>query len=60
MTANIEFVKSNPVPKSEFLKENVVTEANVTFLSTTDNGVAMHVAYTYKSKAGKTGVDMKE
>ena len=60
MAADIEFVKSNPVPKSEFLKENVVTEANVTFLSTTDNGVAMPVAVTYKSKAGKTGVDMKE
>lgn len=39
MTADIEFVKANPVPKSEFLKENVVTEANVTYLSTTDNGV---------------------
>jgi hypothetical protein len=40
---SIELVKSNPVPKSEFLKENVVTEANVTLLSTTDNGVAMPV-----------------
>ena len=60
MAADIEFVKSNPVPKSEFLKENVVTEANVTFLSTTDNEVSMPVAVTYKSKAGKTGVDMKE
>ena len=60
MTADIEFVKSNPVPKFEFLKENVVTEANVTFLSTTDNVVAMPVAVTYKSKAGKTGIDMKE
>ena len=41
MTADIEFVKSNPVPKPKFLKENIVTEANVTFLSTTDNGFAM-------------------
>ena len=47
MAADIEFVKSNPVPKSEFLKENVVTEANVTFLSTADNGVSMPVAVIY-------------
>lgn len=60
MTADIEFVKDNPVPKSEFLKENVVTEANVTYLSTTDNGVAMPVSVTYKTKAGKTGEQMKE
>lgn len=60
MTADIEFVKANPVPKSEFLKENVVTEANVTYLSTTDNGVAMPVSVTYKPKAGKTGEEMKE
>ena len=32
MTANIEFVKANLVPKSEFLKESVETEANVTYL----------------------------
>ena len=61
MTADIEFVKANPVPKSEFLKENVVTEANVTYLSTTDNGVAMPVSvivrwlkaqiYTERTKA---------
>lgn len=60
MTADIEFVKANPVPKSEFLKENVVTEANVTYLSTTDNGVAMPVSVTYKPKAGKTGEEIKE
>ena len=41
MTTNIEFVKANPVPKSEFLKENVVTEANVTY------GVVMPVSVTY-------------
>jgi len=60
ITTDIEFVKANPVPKSEFLKENVVTEANVTYLSTTDNGVAMPVSVTYKPKAGKTGEEMKE
>lgn len=57
---NIEFVKAHPVPKSEFPKENVVTEANVTYLSMTDNGVAMPVSVTYKPKAGKTGEEMKE
>ena len=60
MTADIEFVKANPVPKSEFLKENVVTEANVSYLSTTDNGVAMPASVTYKTKVGKTGREMKE
>ena len=43
MTADIEFIKANLVPKSEFLKENVVT---------TDNGVAMPVSVAYK-QAGK-------
>ena len=60
MTTDIEFVKTNPVPKSEFLKENVVTEATVTYSSTEDNRVAMPVSVTYQPKAGKTGGEMKE
>lgn len=37
-------INLNPNPKPEFLKENVVTEANVTYLSTADNLVEMPVS----------------
>lgn len=42
--ADIPFVNLNPNPKPEFLKENVVTEANVTYLPTADNLVEMPVS----------------
>lgn len=38
------YLKMYPNPKPEFLKENVVTEANVTYLSTADNLVEMPVS----------------
>ena len=44
-SADIKFVNLNPNPKPEFLKENAVTEANVTYLSTADNNVAMPSVY---------------
>ena len=58
--ADIRFVNSNPDPKAEYLKENIVTEANVTYLSTADNNVAMPVSVRYKPKAGKSGEEMKQ
>ena len=50
--ADIVFVTSNPDPKPEFLKENIVSEANVCYLSTANNNVAMPVGVRYKPKAG--------
>ena len=58
--ADIVFVASNPDPKLEFLKENIVSEANVCYLSTANNNVAMPVGVRYKPKAGKTGEEMKQ
>lgn len=57
---NIRFVTANPAPKPDFVRDNVVTEANVTYLSTIDNNFAMPVSVDYKPKAGKTGEEMKE
>lgn len=57
---DIHFVAANPAPKPECLKDNVVTEANVTYLSTTDNNIAMPLSVDYKPKAGKAGEEMKE
>lgn len=58
--ADIRFVNSNQEPKPEFLKENIVSEANISYLSTTDNNVAMPVSVRYKPKAGKSGEEMKQ
>lgn len=38
---DIQFVKKNPSPSPEFLKENVITEANVSFLTTLCDTVSM-------------------
>lgn len=58
--ADIRFVNSNQEPKPEFLKENIVSEANISYLSTTDNNVATPVSVRYKPKAGKSGEEMKQ
>jgi len=57
---DIRFVNQNPNPKPEFLKKNVVSEANVTYLSTTDANVAMPVCVRYMPKTGKSGEEMKQ
>ena len=44
---DIQFVKSNPSPSPEFLKKNVITEANVSFLTTLCDTVSMPVAVEY-------------
>ena len=59
-TGDIRLVHSNPDSKAEYLKENIVTEANVTYLSTADNTVAMPVSVRYKPKAGKSREEMKQ
>ena len=58
--ADIRFVNSKPNPKPEFLKENIVSAANVSYLSTVDNNVVMPISVRYKPKAGKSREKMKQ
>ncbi len=48
---DIGYVRSNPSPKPEYLRDNVVTEANVSYISTVDNNVSLPVSVTYKPNA---------
>jgi hypothetical protein len=58
--ATYEFVHSNPNPDPKYLKDHVVTESNVSYMSTMDNTVGMPVAVRYKPKAGKSGIEMEQ
>ena len=58
--ADLKFVKSNPSPTAEFLSEKVITEANVSFVTTLCNTISMPVAVSYQTKGDKMGEDMKE
>ena len=57
---DLKFVKENPSPTAEFLRENVITEVNVSFITSLCNTISMPVAVSYHTKGGKTGEDMKE
>ena len=57
---DFSFVKGKPNPTSEYLRSNVVTEANVSFISTLDNKVSMPVGVRFVPKSGKTGENMKK
>ena len=57
---DLKFVKDNPNPTPEFLKTNILTEANVSFVTSLCNGVSMPIATNYFTKSGKTGEEMKE
>ena len=54
------FVVENPTPNADFLKARIVTEVNVTFVTTLDNRVSMPVAISYKPRTGKTGDNLKD
>ena len=56
---DLTFIKENPNPSPTFLRDNVVTEANITCLTTADNLSSMPVAVTYMTKKGKTGEYVK-
>lgn len=58
--ADLKFIKSNPSPTAEFLQEKVITEANVSFVTTLCNTISMPVAVSYQTKGDKMGEDMKE
>lgn len=55
---DLKFVKENPSPTPEFLKENVITEANVSLLTSLSNSITMPVAVEYMTKSGKDGIGM--
>jgi len=50
---DLAFVLENPNPTTEFLKQAVVTEASVSFLTTLGNEIAMPCSVEYMSKAGE-------
>ena len=56
---DIKFVRDNPNPTSEFLRESIITEANVSFITSLCNNLSMPVAVSYLTKSGKTVEDMK-
>lgn len=58
-TASFDFVRKNSNPDPDFLRQNVVTDADITYISTIDNNISLPVAVTYKPKSGKTGEDIK-
>ena len=55
----IKFVRDNPNPTSQFLRESILTEANVSFITSLCNNLSMPVAVSYLTKSGKTGEDMQ-
>ncbi|MES9881338.1 MAG: hypothetical protein ABW185_10700 [Sedimenticola sp.] len=56
---DIKYVRGNQHPDADVLKSSVITEANITYLTTIDNTVSFPVSVTYLSKCGKTGAAMK-
>ena len=58
--ADLKVVKSNPSATAEFLREKVITEVNVSYITTLCNTISMPVAVSYQTKGGKMGEDMKE
>ena len=57
---DLKFVKDNPNPTPEFLKANILTEANVSFVTSLCNGVSMPIATSYFTKSRKTGEEMND
>lgn len=55
---DLQFVNDNPCPDAAFLKANVITEANVSIITTLCDTISMPVAVEYVTKTGKTGEDM--
>ncbi len=55
---DIDYVKANPTPSPDHLKENIVTEAIISSLKSSDNYCSLPVAVDYATQSGKTGDDM--
>lgn len=55
---DLNFIQTNPTPSSDYLKDNIVTEAIVSSLTSLDNLCSLPVAVDYTAKCGKTGEAM--
>ncbi|KAJ7386116.1 hypothetical protein OS493_012460 [Desmophyllum pertusum] len=55
---DIKFVRDNP--NLRILRGNIITEANVSFITSLCNNLSMPIAVYYLTKSGKTGEDMKD
>ena len=51
---DIDYIRKNPKPSADFLKENLVTEAIVSSLTSIDNKCSLPCAIEYSTKSGKT------
>ena len=60
MKVDLDYVKEHPVPSPEILKENIITEAVVSSLTTLDNKNSLPCAVEYSTQKGKTGDAMTE
>lgn len=57
---DIQYVKENLTPSPEYLKDNIVTEAIVSSLTSLDNFCSLPVAVDYTTQSGKTGQAMAD
>ena len=57
---DIHYVYENPSPSPEYLKENIVTEAIVSSLTSLDNFCSLPVAVDYTTQSGKSGEAMAD
>ena len=57
-SVDIKYVKENPSPSPAHLKENIITEALVSSLTSLDNYCSLPVAVDYSTQSGKTGQAM--
>ena len=55
---DLQFIKKNPSSNVAFLKQNVITEANVSIITTHCDTISIPVTVEYMTKAGKTGEDL--
>lgn len=55
---DLQFIKENHSSNVAFLKQNVITEANVSIITTHCDTISMPVTVEYMTKAGKTGENM--
>ena len=55
---DIHYAKENPSPSPDYLKDNTVTEAIVSSLTSLDNFCSLPVAVDYCTQSGKTGQAM--
>ena len=55
---DLEYIKKNQKPSPEHLRDNIITEAIVSSLTSLDNFCSLPVAVDYSTQSGKTGQTM--